>query len=78
MNRETKVRVVVKLVAEGIIVALTTVELRQASCVMGSATRRPAIQAVMRLVTIPPNRARSTIWARSPLRLGAMGPRAPS
>lgn len=38
----------------------------------------PAIQAVMRLVTIPPNRARSTIWARSPLRLGAIGPRAPS
>lgn len=46
MNRETKVRVVVKLVAEGIIVALTTVELRQASCVMGSATRRPTEQAI--------------------------------
>lgn len=46
MNCETKVRVEVKLVAEGIIVALTTVELRQASCVMGSATRRPTKQAI--------------------------------
>lgn len=43
---ETNVRVEVKLVPGGIIVALTTVELRQASCVMGSATRRPTKQAI--------------------------------
>lgn len=50
MNRETKVRVEVKLVAGGIIVVLTTVEeLRQASCVMGSATRRPTKQAIMHI-----------------------------
>lgn len=46
MNCETKVRVEVKLVAGGTIVVLTTVELRQASCVMGSATRRPIKQAI--------------------------------
>lgn len=43
---ETKVRVEVMFVPGGIIVELTTVELRQASCVMGSATRRPTKQAI--------------------------------
>lgn len=49
MNRETKVRVEVKLVTRGIIVVLTTVESRQARCVMGSATRRPTKQAIMHI-----------------------------
>ena len=38
----------------------------------------PATQAVIRFVTIPPNKAVPTNFARSLIRLGAIGPRPPS
>lgn len=45
---------------------------------MGINEDSPARLAVMRVVTVPANRARRMSWERSPIRVGAIAPIPPS